>query len=331
MIADRVSRVVTWKGGPDEARKRKPEGKRIIMWTPLRGALLAIGVGIGLASMLSTTSGQAQAGGVDVPSTSQAALAAPTSSPSEDDPRVRAFVRAYGGLIDSVFVQEDDVVFAIGGQSIHFAEGRMLAADGLDRADECDPIFYRYPLEPLTEPLPEPGELPAYCSDLLEILWGATEKDIREHGRSVRFLDHRMFVNELLVGPLAAVEADIRRAAPTDTSVSAWLEELDITYSFDYREIAGSANRSQHSWGMAVDFVPGSYHGRAVYWRWSRALDREGWHRTPIEERWSPPRRVVETFERHGFVWGGKWAYFDAIHFEYRPEILLYSRLAEQE
>jgi hypothetical protein len=102
---------------------------------------------------------------------------------------------------------------------------------------------------------------------------------------------------------------------------------MEITYSFSYREIAGSPTRSQHSFGLAVDFVPRSYEGRAVYWRWSRALDREGWHAIPMESRWSPPPAVIDIFERHGFIWGGKWAHFDAIHFEYRPEILGYSRL----
>lgn len=32
---------------------------------------------------------------------------------------------------------------------------------------------------------------------------------------------------------------------------------------------------------------------------------------------------IVEAFEKHGFVWGGKWAHFDILHFEYRPEIIL--------
>jgi len=73
--------------------------------------------------------------------------------------------------------------------------------------------------------------------------------------------------------------------------------------------------------------VPRSYRGRAVYWRWSRALDRAGWFRIPVAERWSPPASVVRAFERHGFVWGGKWARFDAMHFEYRPEIIAYSRI----
>lgn len=271
----------------------------------IRGIAIALGLGASATSVLSTAA-------------------------NDDDPRVRAFVQAYGQLIDSVWYEGEDVVFAIGSEPIHFRDGRMLSKAGLAREAECDPIFYEYPLGPLTRPVGEPGELPNYCSDLLESLWGSTETEVRRHGRSVRFLDHRMFVNELLVGPLGLVERDIRNAARIDPSVGGWIEELEITYSFQYREIAGSGNLSQHSWGLAVDFVPTSYDGRAAYWRWSRALDRDGWHRIPMERRWSPPQRVVEIFERHGFIWGGKWAHFDAMHFEYRPEILLYSRLAEQ-
>ena len=78
---------------------------------------------------------------------------------------------------------------------------------------------------------------------------------------------------------------------------------------------------------MAIDFVPVSYHGRQVYWRWSRVFDREGWDEIPLAQRWCPPQEVVRLFERHGFIWGGKWAHFDVIHFEYRPEIILYNQL----
>jgi hypothetical protein len=35
------------------------------------------------------------------------------------------------------------------------------------------------------------------------------------------------------------------------------------------------------------------------------------------------PWEIVEIFERHGFVWGGKWYHYDTMHFEYRPEIVL--------
>ena len=244
-----------------------------------------------------------------------------------NDPRVRAFVQAYGPLIDSVTYGEEDLVFALGSRPIHFQDGRMLEEGRLDHREDCDPIFYRYSLEPLTEPPPLPEESPTYCTDVLESLWGRTDRQIRRHGRSTTFLDHRMFVNNLLVDALAAVERDILEAAPGDSSVATWIDELDITYSFIDRGIAGSPTRSHHAWGMAIDLVPNSYGGRDVYWRWSRVYNREGWHRIPLERRWSPPQAVIEIFERHGFVWGGKWPHFDDIHFEYRPEILLYNRL----
>src|SRR3569623_1717748 len=35
-----------------------------------------------------------------------------------------------------------------------------------------------------------------------------------------------------------------------------------------------------------------------------------------------PPARNVAIFERHGFIWGGRWSHFDTMHFEYRPELL---------
>ncbi len=74
-----------------------------------------------------------------------------------NDPRVGAFVEAYGPLIDSVTYTGDDVIFALGSRPIHFQGGRMLEEGRLDRGEDCDPIFYRYSLEPLTEPstLPE--------------------------------------------------------------------------------------------------------------------------------------------------------------------------------
>ena len=257
------------------------------------------------------------------------ATTALASGPIQDDPRVRAFAEAYRPLIDSVTYRDDDVVFTLGGRRIHFQDGRMLEEGRLERRAECDPIFYRYSLVPLTEPPPAPERFPTYCRDAMESLWGRTEGEIRKHARSARFLDHRVFVNDLLLGPLAAIEGDLVAAAVDDPSVAEWIEELSITYSFSVRDIAGAQSLSYHGFGMAIDMVPTSYEGLHVYWRWSRVFDREGWHRIPMEQRWSPPPVVVEIFERHGFVWGGKWAHFDSIHFEYRPEILLYNRLIE--
>jgi hypothetical protein len=138
-------------------------------------------------------------------------------------------------------------------------------------------------------------------------------------------------VNTLLVEPLRAVEADIRYAALQDPEVARWIDDLDVVYSFMNRSIAGSDSRSYHAWGMAMDLRPASFERKPVYWRWSRALDRRGWDTIPVQQRWSPPQAGIEAFERHGFVWGGKWYHFDTMHFEYRPEILLYNRMVSGE
>jgi hypothetical protein len=99
---------------------------------------------------------------------------------------------------------------------------------------------------------------------------------------------------------------------------------------YNYRFVDGTRTRSYHSYGLAIDLIPRSYGGRHPYWRW--AMSREpDWWAVPYERRWMPPLPLVETFERHGFVWGGKWLFFDTMHFEYRPEVLLLARQAAVE
>ncbi len=31
---------------------------------------------------------------------------------------------------------------------------------------------------------------------------------------------------------------------------------------------------------------------------------------------------IVRIFEKHGFIWGGRWYHYDTMHFEYRPELV---------
>ena len=77
--------------------------------------------------------------------------------------------------------------------------------------------------------------------------------------------------------------------------------------TYNCRKIAGSSSRSVHAWGAAIDINSAA----SDYWRWSKS----GWHnRIPIE--------IARVFERHGFIWGGRWYHYDTMHFEYRPELL---------
>lgn len=34
------------------------------------------------------------------------------------------------------------------------------------------------------------------------------------------------------------------------------------------------------------------------------------------------PQALIDIFEKHGFIWGGRWYHYDTMHFEYRSEII---------
>jgi len=73
-----------------------------------------------------------------------------------------------------------------------------------------------------------------------------------------------------------------------------------------------------HSFGAAVDI---------------NVACSDYWHDTVTDEtakvvyRNRIPAEIIEVFEKNGFIWGGWWYHFDTMHFEYRPELLEYTRL----
>lgn len=91
--------------------------------------------------------------------------------------------------------------------------------------------------------------------------------------------------------------------------------------SFNWRKIAGTDRLSAHSFGIAVDFNT----KLGGYWRWSGAKPGKATH---YDNKF--PLEIVEAMERFGFIWGGKWHHFDGMHFEYRPELILYARLQSE-
>jgi hypothetical protein len=78
------------------------------------------------------------------------------------------------------------------------------------------------------------------------------------------------------------------------------------------RPVADLGQASMHGWGAAIDI--GTAH--ADYWFWRRSLRANPVYANHI------PAEIVDIFERHGFIWGGKWRHYDTMHFEYRPELL---------
>lgn len=94
--------------------------------------------------------------------------------------------------------------------------------------------------------------------------------------------------------------------------------------TFNWRKIAGTNRLSTHSFGIAIDFeLPKPLH---KYWRWDGCTTEDKICPYPKQLINDPKmNEVVKIFEEHGFIWGGKWASYDSIHFEYRPELVIHS------
>lgn len=120
----------------------------------------------------------------------------------------------------------------------------------------------------------------------------------------------------LQVTRINGVDQRLRRVIDELQSLPAPLQEIlaEPAGGYFWRPIAGTDRLSLHSFGIAVD-LGGRF---ADYWRWDAQKDGG---RFPWRNR--IPWEIVEIFERHGFIWGGKWYHYDSMHFEYRPELLV--------
>jgi D-alanyl-D-alanine carboxypeptidase len=106
---------------------------------------------------------------------------------------------------------------------------------------------------------------------------------------------------------LKAVSEEIDRLPPAVVRAA-----YPIAGVLSCRPVADTGKMSMHAYGAAIDLNLAF----SDYWLW-RSKDA-----AQIPYRNRMPQEIVDTFERHGFIWGGKWYHYDTMHFEYRPELL---------
>jgi hypothetical protein len=88
--------------------------------------------------------------------------------------------------------------------------------------------------------------------------------------------------------------------------------------TFMWRIIAQTHRLSMHSFGIAID-INTKY---SSYWQWAGKGVKVQEGSPNIQYKNQIPAAIVRIFEKHGFIWGGKWYHYDTMHFEYRPELL---------
>ena len=183
----------------------------------------------------------------------------------------------------------------------------------LEKADLKDMLSLPYPLgEQLSAPAInfDPGRFRPDA--FFRSLYGNNEDEIRSRLRRVQWMPS-------FNGPWLLVTTSFGVDKKLE-AVIAELEALGPGYrnyllppggTFNYRPIAETSRLSAHSFGIAVDIAVAP----SSYWLWEA--------KGAAEYKNSIPYTIAAIFEKHGFIWGGKWYHFDTMHFEYRPELLL--------
>ncbi|WMS42618.1 M15 family metallopeptidase [Acuticoccus sp. MNP-M23] len=212
---------------------------------------------------------------------------------------------------------EGNAIVFKNGQRVVWDDGRAKTpAEKLTDADVEDMLSTPYPLARRGARTPSPGEDPGRVrSDaFFKALYGGSEAAVRDDLARVPFVPGlgggsltvttRFGVDKRI----AAISRDLERLPP---QFHKYL--VPPGGAFNWRAIAGTSRLSVHSFGAAVD-INTKY---SDYWRWA---GHTGGGAIPYSNR--IPLEIVEVFEKHCFIWGGRWYHYDTMHFEYRPELI---------
>jgi len=235
---------------------------------------------------------------------------------------VPALAQSESTALDRLVAAYPDALAGHDGNTLHWRDGTAMPlgrnaktfAELLRRASIPDQLRIPYPRGPLHQPPAvdaDPGrfrnaaffaKMYGDCAKgevaphLVSIAWLPKTWDKQIRVTSVNHVDER----------LRAVSAEID-ALPEKTKRAAY----PIAGTYNCRAVADTGQPSPHGYGIAIDLNA----AMSDYWFWRP-------HAGGLHYRNRMPREIVGIFEKHGFIWGGKWYHFDTMHFEYRPELL---------
>ncbi|MDR1505873.1 MAG: hypothetical protein LBI67_02100, partial [Treponema sp.] len=232
---------------------------------------------------------------------------------------VKLFAAAYSGRLGPAVFQDGDWTLEMDGVRWYYAQGRFLPQGDAGQPEEFRPQFlYRYSPEPpgspgetspwqntanqiisrrqpsgpygVYRPTANPG---ATRSPFFETIWQARNRaEAFSRQRWIGFLGRTVQIHQDITAPLGRVEARIEALAEDDPEIRGWLNNLASITGWNWRNVAGSANRSFHAYGAAVDLLMKAQAGMETYWQWTAAKGID-WRTVPEEKRQNPPAPVI--------------------------------------
>ena len=223
----------------------------------------------------------------------------------------------------------------------YWADGKLLPKEELGNKKNYTEILYKYPeLSCAPEKLTKAERqkikaeysaanrktAPGSSMFFFDAMYSATNKvDMESHLVRTTFLGHPTRIHERIYYQFKEVEKKIKKAATKDKELQTFVKGIKSSAAFNWRVIAGTNRLSLHSYGIAIDVLPKKLKGKAIFWQYETGKNPNDWMAIPYSKRWMPPKKIIDIFEKEGFLWGGNWVNFDNMHFEYRPELLYFT------
>lgn len=159
----------------------------------------------------------------------------------------------------------------------------------------------------------DPGRIRS--EDLLKAMYGTTPADVQQNLTTIIWCP-KLVNKKLSITKINGVDKQLQKVSDELDQHPELKDYLLNSGSFYWRKIRGSNRLSTHSFGIAIDLNT-KY---SNYWQWDCRCSSEA---TILGYKNRIPQLIVDIFEKHGFIWGGKWYHYDTMHFEYRPELLI--------
>jgi hypothetical protein len=241
----------------------------------------------------------------------------PTASSAAGSPALDALVEAYPDYLashdDNSIVWKDGTVMPVGDKKQRSFDEMLEAASILDQFAIPYPLGTTLKTPGLNE---DPGRI-RNGAFFTKMYGDCRTGEVKSHLKALAWLPR--------FGGGTLMATDVNGVADKLAEVSRDLEALPKALMkylvpsagiYNCRQIAETSRLSLHSYAAAIDINTRF----SDYWLWTQQKTGQFvWtNRIPVE--------IVDVFERHGFIWGGKWYHFDTMHFEYRPELILLAK-----
>jgi hypothetical protein len=226
---------------------------------------------------------------------------------SSDQP----ILTAYRKVIEKI---AQNKVYFFSGETLIYDDGKQKSKQELlDNPDIEDVLHYKYNTGAATENT-DAGRIRNEA--FFKAIYGHNQAEVAKNLKTLTWCPS--FVNQKIQFNVknGAFEA-LQKVSDELNKHPEWKSFLtNVGGTFNWRNISGTNRLSAHAFGITIDINT----SQSNYWQWDCGCKNEN---AVLKYRNKIPMALVAIFEKHGFIWGGRWIHYDTMHFEYRPEFFV--------